>query len=261
MSSTLVFICIAVTVLITSFISGILGMAGGMILMGVLLALLPLPTAMMLHGITQMASNGWRAWLWRANVDWRIFRGYAFGALLALAAFVFVQLVVSKPVAYILLGLTPFISFALPKRLALNVDSPGHPALCGAACMGMQLLAGVSGPLLDVFFVSSKLDRRGVVATKAMSQTLGHFIKIIYFGGIGFISATSAINGSGVTGLSLPLIAACVALAFTGTSLSKRMLDKMSDANFRRWTQWTVMTMGVIYLASGVWLLTGLGRV
>ena len=258
MSSTLVFICIAVTVLITSFISGILGMAGGMILMGVLLALMPLPTAMMLHGITQMASNGWRAWLWRANVDWSIFRGYAFGALLALAAFVFLQLVVSKPVAYILLGLTPFISFALPKRLALNVDSPGHPALCGAACMGMQLLAGVSGPLLDVFFVQSKLDRRGVVATKAMSQTLGHFIKIIYFGGISLMSTTS---GGVITGLSLPLIASCVALAFTGTSLSKRVLDKMSDANFRRWTQWTVMTMGVIYLASGVWLLAGFGRV
>ena len=54
MSSTLIFACIAVAVLITSFISGILGMAGGMILMGVLLALLPLPTAMVLHGVTQM---------------------------------------------------------------------------------------------------------------------------------------------------------------------------------------------------------------
>ena len=60
MSSTLIFICIAVVVLITSFISGILGMAGGMILMGVLLALLPLPAAMVLHAVTQMASNAWR---------------------------------------------------------------------------------------------------------------------------------------------------------------------------------------------------------
>jgi hypothetical protein len=154
-----------------------------------------------------------------------------------------------------LLGLTPFVSFVLPKRLALNVDSPAHPALCGVTCMGMQLLSGVSGPLLDVFFVRSKLDRRGVVATKAMSQTLGHFIKILYFGGI------SAMNSSGIGGeLSLPLISACVLLAFTGTTLSKRVLDKMSDANFRRWTQWTVMTMGVIYLGSGVWMLAGFGQ-
>ena len=255
MSSTLIFICIAVTVLLTSFISGILGMAGGMILMGVLLALLPLPAAMMLHGITQMASNGWRAWLWRRNVDWRVFRGYALGAMLALALFFVVQLIVSKPVAYILLGSTPFIAFILPKRLALNVDTRGHAFLCGAVCMGMQLLAGISGPLLDVFFVKSAMDRRGVIATKAMSQTLSHFIKIIYFGGI------STLNSSVAVGLSLPLIVACVVLAFTGTTLSRRVLDKMSDANFRQWTQGTVLTMGVIYLASGAWMLVCAGRV
>ena len=257
MSPLLVFVAISFAVVVTSFISGILGMAGGMILMGVLLALLPLPAAMMLHGITQMASNGWRAWLWRRNVDWRIFRGYALGTFVALTAFILVQFVVSKPVAYILLGITPFVSFALPKRLALNVDHHWHPFLCGTVCTGLQLLAGVSGPLLDVFFVRSKLDRRGVVATKAMSQTLGHFIKILYFGGI---SALSTNNGAIPTELSLALIAACVVLAFTGTSLSKSVLDKMSDANFRQWTQWTVMTMGVIYLGSGLWMMAGTGR-
>ena len=254
MSSTLIFVCIAVAVLVTSFISGILGMAGGMILMGVLLALLPLPAAMMLHGITQMAANGWRAWLWRVHVDWRVFRGYAFGALLALAAFIVLQFVVSKPVAYILLGLTPFLSLVLPSRLALNVDLRGHPLLCGVVCTALQLLAGVSGPLLDAFFVRSAMDRRGVVATKAVSQTLGHLIKIFYFGGI------SALSSGVAGGLSLPLMAACVALALTGTTLSRRVLEKMSDAHFRRWTQWTVMTTGTIYLASGVWMLVGSGR-
>ena len=51
----------AAAVLFTSFLSGIFGMAGGMILMGLLLAMLPVATAMLLHGITQLASNGWRA--------------------------------------------------------------------------------------------------------------------------------------------------------------------------------------------------------
>src|SRR5437762_12093916 len=78
---------LAVSALVTSFISGILGMAGGMILMGVLLALMPVPAAMMLHGITQLASNGWRALLWRNDVVWRVFRGYAIGAIVSLAVF------------------------------------------------------------------------------------------------------------------------------------------------------------------------------
>jgi hypothetical protein len=51
-----------------------------------------------------------------------------------------------------------------------------------------------------------------------------------------------------------------VALAFTGTSLSKFVLDKMSDASFRRWTQGTVMTMGVIYLATGAWMFAAAAR-
>ena len=61
MPTVLLIAILAVSSLVTSFISGILGMAGGMILMGILLAVVPLPQAMMLHGITQLASNGWRA--------------------------------------------------------------------------------------------------------------------------------------------------------------------------------------------------------
>ena len=115
------------------------------------------------------------------------------------------------------------------------------------------MLAGVSGPLLDVFFVQSKLDRRGVVATKAMSQTLGHLIKITYFGAIAWLATAETKEVVGIA-LSIPLAATCVVLAFTGTSLSKRVLEKMSDADFRLWTKWTVLTMGVIYLGSGIWL-------
>ena len=104
MPSTLAFAVIAISVVITSFISGILGMAGGMILMGVLLAFLPVPAAMMLHGVAQMSANGWRAWLWRREVDWRVFRGVASGALLVLILFSVIQLTVSTPVSYLLLG-------------------------------------------------------------------------------------------------------------------------------------------------------------
>ncbi len=59
---------LAASILGTSFLSGIFGMAGGMILMGILLAMMPLAAAMVLHGVTQMASNSWRAWVWRTHM-------------------------------------------------------------------------------------------------------------------------------------------------------------------------------------------------
>ena len=246
MPSALVLTLLAVSALVTSFISGILGMAGGMILMGILLALLPLPVAMLLHGITQLASNAWRAFLWRKSVDWRVFRGYLYGALIATAVFAAVKLVVGKPIALIVMGLTPFLALALPEKLHLNVERRGHPFACGAICSALSLTAGVSGPILDVFFVRSQMSRHAVVATKAMTQSLSHILKILYFGA--FVAAEG--------GTVHPLLAAImVVLALTGTSLSRRVLERMNDASFRFWTRATVMTLGLIYLASGIWLL------
>jgi uncharacterized membrane protein YfcA len=238
---------LAVSAVVTSFISGILGMAGGMILMGILLAMVPVPVAMMLHGITQLASNGWRALLWRASVDWRVFRGYALGAVVAMAAFIAIHLVVSKPVALIMMGLTPFVTLALPESLHLNVERRFHPFACGAVCSTLSLTAGVSGPILDVFFVRSKMSRHAVVATKATTQSFSHLTKIAYFGGI--VAATER-------GAVEPWLGAMmVALALLGTTLSAPVLKRMDDASFRRWTRWTVMSLGGFYLASGLWIL------
>src|SRR5690242_12537455 len=137
MPSAAVLAILAVSALVTSFISGILGMAGGMILMGILLALLPLASAMMLHGITQLASNGWRALMWRREVDWRVFRGYLYGAIVTTIFFALVRFVVSKPIALVAMGLTPFITLALPEKLHLNVERRGHATACGIICSAL----------------------------------------------------------------------------------------------------------------------------
>jgi len=246
MSTPLLVLVLALSGLVTSFISGILGMAGGMILMGILLALMPVPAAMMLHGVAQLASNGWRAMLWRKEVDWRVFRGYALGALISMAAFIVMKLVVSKPVALVVMGLTPFIALALPEKLHLNVERPWHPFGCGAICSALALTAGFSGPILDVFFVRSLMGRHKVVATKAMTQSFSHILKITYFGGIVTTDR----------GTVDPWIGAMmVILAFTGTSLAAPVLKRMNDKSFRQWTRWTVMTLGVFYLASGALML------
>src|SRR6185437_16010765 len=244
MSGVLLFAVLAVSSLVTSFISGILGMAGGMILMGVLLALLPLPAAMMLHGVTQLASNAWRALLWRNDVDWRVFRGYAYGALLALALFAAVRLVVSKPVALIAMGFTPFVTLWLPEGLHLNVERRGHPISCGIICSALSLTAGVSGPILDIFFVRSKMRRHAVVATKAITQSFSHILKIVYFG------AVVSLEGGRVDPWTGAMM---VVLAIAGTSLSRGVLERMNDVSFRRWTRWTVLTLGLFYLADGIY--------
>src|SRR6202030_3429798 len=94
----------------TAFLSGLFGMAGGLILIGVLLTLMPLPSAMALHAVTQMASNGWRALLWRRHIVWRQLGFYSLGCVAAVAIWSFVFFIPDKAVALLFLGITPFLA-------------------------------------------------------------------------------------------------------------------------------------------------------
>ena len=232
-------------VLSTAFISGIFGMAGGMILMGILLALLPVATAMVLHGVTQMASNGWRAFMWRAHIAWPVVADYALGAVAATVAFAALAVVPSKPVALIILALISFGGLAVPSRFAPNVRDGRHAFGCGALCTALQLMAGVSGPILDVFFVRSDFGRKDMVATKAAIQVIGHALKVVYFG---------QLLASGGHQLATAAVVAIV-LALVGTQLSRRVLEAISDAQFRRWTRSLIMVIAAICLVHGVILL------
>ena len=59
---------IVATVFVTSLISGVIGMAGGMILMAVLVSLLSVPAAMVVHGAVQATANGSRAYFLRQHI-------------------------------------------------------------------------------------------------------------------------------------------------------------------------------------------------
>ena len=133
----------------TALLSGVFGMAGGLVLIGVLLALLPVADAMVLHAVTQMASNGWRAALWWRYVRLRPMANYLLGALAAVLVLGVLNYVPSRPVALLMLGTTPFLVRLLPTRFKPDPERLGHGLLYGAACMALMILTGVSGPLMD----------------------------------------------------------------------------------------------------------------
>ncbi|PWC38988.1 TSUP family transporter [Azospirillum sp. TSO35-2] len=238
---------LGLTVLVTSFLSGLFGMAGGMVLMGLLLVLLPVPSAMLLHGVTQFTSNGWRAWLWRRHVAWPIVLRFALGSAGAGAIFALVGAVPDQAVSLLILGLTPFLALAVPGRWALDAQKPLHGLLGGFLCMGVQLVAGISGPLLDVFFVRTLMSRQTVVATKATIQVFGHVVKIVYFAPL-----VAAAPGETV---EATVILLSIGMALLGTNLSRRVLDRMSDAQFRLWSRYLVMGTASVYLGQGLLLL------
>ncbi len=222
---------------LTSALSAIFGMAGGLILMGVYAAMLPVAAAMVLHGFTQIVANGSRALrLWR-HVDRASVLRYALGACVAVMLLGSVRYVPSTQVVFLTLGAMPFLSQLLPWKL----DFSRTPVLAGAVVGGVQLIAGVGGPLLDLFFVNSMMDRHQVVATKAATQTLSHLLKISYFAAMlqGEVAPPETFVGLAV-------------VAVAGTWAGGQVLERMSDTNFRRWTRWIVWGVGASYLVRGV---------
>ena len=238
---------ISVVVIITSVISGIFGMAGGLILMLILGTFLPVQTAMVLHGTTQFFSNGWRAAIWRQWIDWRIVGLFTLGALPAIALPILIAYVPDKPTMLILLGLVPWLALSLPKDLMLDATKTSHAIACGFLVAGMQLLAGVAGPLLDTFFVRSQIDRRIVVATKAATQVISHTLKVSYY--VTLLSQVPA--------LPTDVYVGAMAAAVAGTTLAGPVLEKMSNENFRKWTRTIVLIVGSISILQGIWLLLG----
>ncbi len=228
-----------VAALVTATVSGVLGMAGGLLLMGALLLVLPAATAFVARGLLQLVSNGWRAVLHRRHVQRRIVGWYAVGSAASVAVVAAVSYVPSTPLAYLLLGLVPGLVW-LPRRvLALDAARPLHAVTAGLAVTSVSVLAGVGGPLLDVFFVRTTLGRHAVVATKAATQVLSHAAKVVLYGG--------AVVGSG-PGLPVTVLLLAVPLSMLGTVLGGRVLDRLSDAGFTAATRWVVSAIGVVYL-------------
>ena len=233
---------ILVATLITAFISGIFGMAGGLILMGVLTLILSVPVAMVVHGAIQMVSNGWRAFLLRDQIVWSVFRRYGLGSLISVALLAAIAWTPEKRIVFLLLGLTPMIVW-LPKRwFHLDIQKRFQAEIAGVMVQSLNTLAGVAGPLLDLFFVETQMNRQQIVATKAATQVVAHFVKIAFW--TYPIVATAGLS-------ALPpiwLIATAIPLSMMGTWLGGRVLALMTDADFKRWMKYLVTIIGVIYL-------------
>jgi uncharacterized protein len=242
-------VLILATVLLSAFISGIFGMVGGLILMGVLAATLPVATAMVVHGAVQMVSNGYRAILWRKFINWRVFGRYAIGSIAALVLLLAVAWRPEARLVYILLGLTALLVW-LPKRwLSLDILKRGQAEMAGFSVQALNTLSGVAGPLLDIFFVATDMDRRAIVATKAVTQVLAHLVKI----GFWSIPVIAAVGASAFPPVWFFVLA--VPLSMLGTTLGGKLLERMSDVDFKRAMKWLVTAIGAAMLLKAAgWL-------
>ena len=233
------------TILATSFIAGVFGMAGGMILLGVLLIYFDVATGMVMFSALQFSANVSRVALWRQFIRWPIFFQFVAGGVVAFGLMRLIAFIPDKATVYLVLGGMPFLVEALPKTWRPNIEWRHVPYVSGFLTTIVLLIAGSGGLFLDVFFQKSQLDRKTTVATKAACHTFGHVFRIGYFAPLG-----------GIAGATLPLwaILAAVALAVGGTVLAPLVLNRMTDHGFRQWTRAIIWVVSATYLVRDGWL-------
>lgn len=234
------------TTFFSSIISGIFGMAGGMILMGVLVAVVSVPMAMITHGVIMMIANGWRAFLLKDSIIWSVFWRYMLGAIAGIGLLFFIVWRPDKTAIYFILSLVPLIIW-IPKGLFhLDIRQRGQAEFTGFIVQAMNTLAGVAGPLLDIFFVNTDMTRQQIVATKSATQCVSHFIKATFW------SAPLILSSAAPAVPIIPplwLLAVAAPTAMIGTWLGRQVLERMNDVGFQAWVKWLVTVIGIIYFA------------
>lgn len=246
--SALFFASLLALVLATSILSAILGMVGGVILMAVFASFLTVPSAMVLHGAIQLAANGSRALILRTAIDWRVVGRVGAGAIAGLALFALFAFAPPRWLVLLSLGLMPWLGWGLARRGApLDITRPALGFACGGLLSLASLLSGVSGPLQDIFFTHTRMNRQQVVATKACIQAFGHALKIFYYGAL--LGALTNETAPLLEGVPLWFLPAALCVAPCGSWLGTRVLAAMGDRLFFRLTRAIVLVVGTLILA------------
>jgi uncharacterized membrane protein YfcA len=243
----MIYVVLTIATLITSIVSGVLSMAGGMILMGVFGFLLSVPAAMVLHGIAQASSNGSRIWHHRRHVRWEVLLPYSLGALIVLGVFSVIAYVPSIGLVFIIIGSFPILALRLPRFINLDIEKRPVAFLSGLIVTTAQMLAGASGPVLDIFYVNSSLTRHEILGTKAVTQTLGHIIKLVYY---------SFLLTAVTQQLPAWIFPAVAFAALAGNWIGKELIEKISDDQFKTVGRYIILVVGFIYIVKGTYELT-----
>ncbi|QNO29003.1 sulfite exporter TauE/SafE family protein [Sphingopyxis sp. OPL5] len=232
---------IVIAAFLTSILSGIFGMAGGLIFMGLLAWLLPVTVALALHGLIQFASNLWRVVLHRRHVVWPVLLWFGIGAVAAIGVFSLVIFTPTKFYVFLGLGLLPVLVWLPERWMPLDATRRVHAVGGGFVSTGLSLVSGVSGPVTDLLFINTRLNRYQVVATKAVMQAIGHASKVIVYGGVLLgVAAREAIP--------LPVSALAILASMAGIMVGGVILDRISDAHFRAGRRWIVTIVGATFL-------------
>lgn len=228
--SAITMIILGVAALVTSIVSAILGMAGGITLLAIMLCFMSHAEAIPTHAAVQIASNGTRVFAFRKHVDISALARFAIGvvpggAIGALLLWWLGQPDSSEPYLKTLIGAFILTATFIPKPKSDHKhrshwwDFP----LMGLAAGTAALTVGAVGPLIAPLFARLNFVKERLIATKATCQLLTHVMKIPAF----LLLRDLELSRLGI------LATVMIVMVIPGTLIGKKILKGVSDRYFR----------------------------
>lgn len=186
--SPLELVLLALVGFLTAGLSSVIAVGGGTILIAVLLLFMPPAVAIPFHGAVQIFSNGWRVFLFRGHVHWRLVARFAVLMPLGVVVGLWFFRGLSKEAIQLMIGL--FMVSTLGLRRLKGLRDRETP-LWGFYGLGfgsgiLNIMVGVVAPMMAVLTVRRELNKEATIATLGMFALMGHVLKVTAFGWIGF---------------------------------------------------------------------------
>jgi len=239
-------IILIISAFITSSISAVLGMGGGIILLGIMAIIIPNGYMVIaLHGIIQLISNTTRIFVFRKYLKKDLVKEFLIGAIIGagLSAIIIFLLIkffeVSSANEIKVDFLKPLIGIFIIWYLFLKgqkKEKKSKSFIKVGSISGLaSIFIGATGPLIAPFFLNSNLTKENIIANKAACQMITHLTKIplfIFFFNVNYIQEYK---------LLLPLILA----VFIGTNFGKKILDMIQEKLFIKLFKTTLFIIAI----------------
>ncbi|OOR88532.1 hypothetical protein B0181_08015 [Moraxella caviae] len=171
---------------LTSLLTAVSGLGGGMILIGLMPLFLPAMAIIPVHGATQLASNASRAWLGRKQIDWRNFYPFLVGSLVGVAVFGVAVRFVKLEMIPLFIGVY-ILLIQWSKTVNRVLKSMQNFYLIGFLQTGLGIFVGSPGPLNMPLLMQTHDDNDTVIATSAAQMSVLHAAKVAVYVAMGFV--------------------------------------------------------------------------
>ena len=206
---------------LTSAFAGVFGMGGGVPLITLMPGLVPAAAIIPLHALTQLASNGSRAWMSRSHIDYSLVAPFLLGGVLG--ALFGGALFNKLDLRWLpgLIGLVILVITWLPLPL---VRGAGRLPLVflGFYQTGIGMLIGASGPLGAALLTQRNSKRDWLVANTAVYMSVNHALRAVAFVFMGFTLWPW-----------LPLLGGMIVGATAGSWVGTRLRQFIPEGNFQ----------------------------